>query len=134
MRVILHTALVAGCIVSSIAGCSSSARQESPHGEAEGPPAAAAPPVEVWADPGTDSVTVGDLEARITGARIGKARLTQAFTPGQFPQTEDDLIVYVHLKNRSRTKKVDHNGWSMWSYGPSRPKLTDEWLFAYSCG
>jgi hypothetical protein len=137
MRPALYAGLLAGCALGCVAGCFRSAPppapQQAPQPQEAAPanpavpaaPAAPEPVEEGWADAAKESATIGDLEVRVTGARIGKARVTPAFADSAVLQANDDLIVYLHLKNRSQTEKIRHDGWTIVKYSRP-PKLTDD--------
>jgi hypothetical protein len=130
MRPAVYAGLLAGCALGCVAGCFRAAPPPAAQPQEAAPanpaaPAAPEPVEEGWADAAKESATVGDLEVRVTGARIGKARVKPAFSDDAFPQADDDLIVYLHLKNRSQTEKIRHDGWTIIKY-TRPPKLTDD--------
>jgi len=89
-------------------------------------------PAIVWADARKDAATIGNLQVRITGARVGKPKVID-IVGSRSTTSKPYLIIYLHLKNLSETKKLDSTGWSSGgaAFGP-RAVVTDEFDNRYS--
>lgn len=69
----------------------------------------AAPPADVWAD-ASNGVRQGDIEVRVTSARIDSVALTRL---GDETSSKDKLLsITLSIKNVSQTKKIQYRGWS----------------------
>ena len=69
----------------------------------------AAPPTEVWAD-ARSGVRQGDIEVRVTSARVDTVALTNL---GDKTSSKNKLLsITLSIKNASQTKKIQYDGWS----------------------
>ncbi len=79
-------------------------------------------------NPAAEPLQLGNVQLRITEAKLGKVDLTQMFSKNDSESKEELLTVRVQITNTSTTKKLDYRGWmaSLSSMSGITAKLTDE--------
>jgi hypothetical protein len=86
--------------------------RETAHNPGSDQPAAKPAPTDPieWVNAKEGTVSRGDISLKITKAVVGHPGWLGTSTPEK--QSEDFLVLWIELSNTSKTRKVDHRGWS----------------------
>ena len=79
---------------------------------------------EDWVEAGKQPFQGDNVEVRVIGVRCGRPRVRE-LKAGEQPPAGKLLIVYLELRNLSRTKRISHLSWAK-SDGAFVARLQDE--------